>query len=785
MKLYIVDSRRRKRTLEIPATDTLLDLKKKFQEASKITPKCQSVSVRKGKKEFLALTTADDNKSLEELALHDGDTIEYEPFRTHIQHVNWNEGQTVTIDLGIHPETTVQEFKALVHEKTNIPIHEQRLVFYDRFLDDPNDTIGANGVEHDDTIEIHDGITLSVLHKKTGKLLFQQAAEPNDSIYTMKHHIQQTCHILVDSQDLFWKGSKLTNNESTLRETGILHGDTLKLNNDMEGMTFKIRLPTSEVFSIMNVNPVTDTIDELKLRIQEVEGIPRRIQYLDFMGTNLTEPEKTLMECRIQKPGDLVDLTPHREKLTPIGEMVLIIREQSGPNRGKGMEKNNSEILCHLTVLPKDTIRDVKKKIQDKTKILMFLQQLSYNGQLLSDDRPTLHYLEIKSNEILDMVKLPLEIQLRVVYEQEGKPDELMAISYLDRMDTLAYVQEQIEKVQGTKVEEQSLWFRGKALTDPEKKNSKETLFDLRIKHKAVVVLKVKDQERIKREREAARLKEAEEEARRQAEEQARLVAEAKARAEEEARRRAEEEARQKAEEEARKKAEEEARLKAEEEARIKAEEEAKRKARRKEEKKKKKKAKEEARRKAEFDARIKAERDARLKLEAAQADCYDRDGLHYKLEIEGWHRSKIHKARKRDYIGLTFIKDSRDGHYYVEAIDDKGWIKTFAPYLRLQARLMKFQDKEPSEYASADEIHEHIKEDMHLKIETVNPKEIHNESDYDYGGNFEKGDIADIDGGPSQVEIMRKVKEGKWMVKNLDTGKPSLIEGVRLTKVV
>ena len=133
----------------------------------------------------------------------------------------------------------------------------------------------------------------------------------------------------------------------------------------------------------------------------------------------------------------------------------------------------------------------------------------------------------------------------------------------------------------------------------------------------AIAKQKAKDEERLQKEREQARIRQEEErkeverkaaeaEARRKAEEEA-----ARKAAEEEARRKAEEEARRKAEEEARRKAEEEAARKAaEEEARRKAEEEAARKA-----------AEEEARRKAEAEARRKAEEEAARKAEEEAAD--------------------------------------------------------------------------------------------------------------------------------------------------------------------
>ena len=153
----------------------------------------------------------------------------------------------------------------------------------------------------------------------------------------------------------------------------------------------------------------------------------------------------------------------------------------------------------------------------------------------------------------------------------------------------------------------------------------------------AIAKQKAKDEERLQKEREQARIRQEEErkeverkaaeaEARRKAEEEARRKAEEEARrkAEEEARRKAEEEAARKAAEEeaARKAAEEEARRKAEEEARRKAEEEAARKAaeeearRKAEEEAARKAAEEEARRKAEEEAARKAEEEARRAAE-------------------------------------------------------------------------------------------------------------------------------------------------------------------------
>ena len=133
----------------------------------------------------------------------------------------------------------------------------------------------------------------------------------------------------------------------------------------------------------------------------------------------------------------------------------------------------------------------------------------------------------------------------------------------------------------------------------------------------AIAKQKAKDEERLQKEREQARIRQEEE--RKEVERKA-AEAEARRKAEEEARRKAEEEARRKAEEEAaRKAAEEEARRKAEEEAARKAAEEE---ARRKAEEEARRKAEEEAARKAaEEEARRKAEEEAARKAEEEAAD--------------------------------------------------------------------------------------------------------------------------------------------------------------------
>ena len=206
----------------------------------------------------------------------------------------------------------------------------------------------------------------------------------------------------------------------------------------------------------------------------------------------------------------------------------------------------------------------------------------------------------------------------------------------------------------------------------------------------AIAKQKAKDEERLQKEREQARIRQEEE--RKEVERKA-AEAEARRKAEEEARRKAEEEARRKAEEEAaRKAAEEEARRKAEEEARRKAEEEAARKAaeeearRKAEEEAARKAAEEEARRKAEEEARRKAEEEAARKAAEEEARRKAEEEAARKAEEEAADEKESERNTQRipdDIVRLmeemeSENEDSEDEIYEEELEDGPGMDEDF-----------------------------------------------------------------------------------------------------------
>ena len=198
----------------------------------------------------------------------------------------------------------------------------------------------------------------------------------------------------------------------------------------------------------------------------------------------------------------------------------------------------------------------------------------------------------------------------------------------------------------------------------------------------AIAKQKAKDEERLQKEREQARIRQEEE--RKEVERKA-AEAEARRKAEEEARRKAEEEARRKAEEEAARKAAEEeaARKAAEEEARRKAEEEAARKAaeeearRKAEEEAARKAAEEEARRKAEEEARRAAEEEARRKAEEEAARKAEEEAADEKESERNTQRIPDDIVRLMEEMESE-NEDSEDEIYEEELEDGPGMDEDF-----------------------------------------------------------------------------------------------------------